>query len=108
MALDRGHSLRVICECLNADGVAVNEKTIAVYIGRMRKRGGQKTTGPSSVTPATDKMPVAPMPTPVQTATPIELNAKKPRDPLANVRERLAKRPGFDYRPELADPKKLI
>jgi hypothetical protein len=29
-------------------------------------------------------------------------------DPLANIRERLAKRTGFDYRPELADPKKLI
>ncbi len=29
-------------------------------------------------------------------------------DPLANMRTSQAKRPAFDYRPELADPDKLI
>jgi hypothetical protein len=33
---------------------------------------------------------------------------KKFRDPLANMREREKRRAGFDYRPELADPKELI
>ena len=32
---------------------------------------------------------------------------KRP-DPLANLRKSQEKRPAFDYRPELADPDKLI
>lgn len=35
-------------------------------------------------------------------------SSKTAADPLANIRERLGKRTGFDYRPELADPEKLI
>jgi hypothetical protein len=38
----------------------------------------------------------------------VETTAQRPRDPLANVRERQRKRSGFDYRPELADPKELV
>jgi hypothetical protein len=33
---------------------------------------------------------------------------QEPIDPLANVKQRQAKRPAFDYRPELADAKDLI
>lgn len=34
--------------------------------------------------------------------------APNPSDPLENYRRRLTRRPAFDYRPELADPKELI
>lgn len=37
-----------------------------------------------------------------------EAQAPEPSDPLDNYRRRSAKRPAFDYRPELADPKELI
>jgi hypothetical protein len=108
MALDAGHSLKAICECLVGDGIAVNEKNLAVYIWRIRKRARQKTAASASATPASAKTAVTSVQTPEQITAPAEDNAKKPRDPLANVRERQAKRPGFDYRPELADPKDLI
>jgi hypothetical protein len=36
------------------------------------------------------------------------VQASKPPDPLESYRRRSAKRPAFDYRPELADPKELI
>jgi hypothetical protein len=105
MALDAGHSLKAICECLVGDGIAVNEKNLAVYIWRIRKRGGQKA---GAGTPATPRAPNSPTMVPEQIVAPSEPSTKKPRDPLANVRERQAKRPGFDYRPELADPKELL
>ena len=106
LALDSGHSLKVICDCLAADGITVTEKSLAVYIGRIRKRTVQKAVG----TPGATAVIAATLTREQreQNASSAGTAAKKPRDPLANVRERQAKRPGFDYRPELADPKELI
>jgi hypothetical protein len=106
-ALDNGHSLKSISECLAADGIAVTFRELSVYVGRLRKKpmnpadlqsgtgraildGVVSTAGPPSTTPSADR------------------NEQGARDPLANVRERQKKRTGFDYRPELADPKELI
>ena len=105
-ALDNGHNLKSISECLAADGIAVTFRELSVYVGRLRKKpinpadlqvrsGGAirnsiSTAVPPSTTPSAD------------------LNEQGSRDPLANVRERQKKRTGFDYRPELADPKELI
>lgn len=55
-----------------------------------------------------------PLPEPkadVAPGTDSRLTAAQPpnsSDPLENYRRRVAKRPAFDYRPELADPKELI
>jgi len=38
----------------------------------------------------------------------LPVREQKANDPLANVKQRQAKRPAFDYKPELADPKDLI
>jgi hypothetical protein len=105
-ALDNGHNLKSISECLAADGIAVTFRELSVYVGRLRKKpinpadlqvrsgGGIRnsisTAVPPSTTPSADR------------------NEQGSRDPLANVRERQKKRTGFDYRPELADPKELI
>ncbi len=40
--------------------------------------------------------------------SPASQSAVNLRDPLANIRESEKKHDWFDYRPELADPKKLI
>src|ERR1700679_3413567 len=37
-ALDNGHTLKAVCECLEATGIAVTVPALAVYIGRIRKK----------------------------------------------------------------------
>src|SRR6185437_10167769 len=37
-ALDHGHTLKAVCECLEATGIAVTVPALAVYIGRIRKK----------------------------------------------------------------------
>ena len=106
-ALDNGHSLKAISECLAADGIAVSVHSLSVYIGRLRKNpiANRKLTLPTKTALAGNAIP---SPTAKSESVLAEQIQKGSRDPLANVRERLKKRPGFDYRPELADPKKLI
>jgi hypothetical protein len=106
-ALENGHSLKTISECLAADGIAVTFRELSVYIGRLRKKSINATdfhTGNRGVVPETAVSTAAPRSTP----RPTNSSEQGSRDPLANVRERQKKRPGFDYRPELADPKELI
>ena len=37
-ALDNGHSLKAIAECLAADGIAVSVRSLSAYVGRIQKR----------------------------------------------------------------------
>ena len=37
-ALDNGHNLKSISECLAADGIAVTFRELSVYVGRLRKK----------------------------------------------------------------------
>jgi hypothetical protein len=106
-AHDNGHSLKAISECLAADGIAVSVRSLSVYVGRLRKNSvaNQKLT-PLATTALAGN--VIPRPTAKSESVSAEQSPKGSRDPLANVRERQNKRPGFDYRPELADPKELI
>jgi hypothetical protein len=106
-ALDNGHSLKAISECLAADGIAVSVRSLSVYVGRLRRNSmaNRKLTPPTKTALARN---VIPSPTAKSESVSAEQSQKGSRDPLANVREREKKRPGFDYRPELADPKELI
>jgi hypothetical protein len=104
-ALDSGHTLQSVCECLEADGINVDTRSLAVYVSRIR-RASAGNNGLRSL--------------PVADAQRFERDARKPATepdtsmakqsahPLANVRERQHRRSAFDYRPELADPKELI
>ncbi len=107
-ALDYGHSLKSICECLAADGIAVSFRELSVYVGRLRKKPVDAVD-----LHRVDRVPVrdaiASPKVPQSTTRAAETHEQQgARDPLANVRERQRKRSGFDYRPELADPKALI
>jgi len=106
-ALDNGHSLKAISECLAADGIAVSVRSLSVYVGRLR-RG--YVANPNLAPPAKTVLAgnVIPRPIAKSESASVEQSQKRSRDPLANVRDRQKKRPGFDYRPELADPKQLI
>ena len=101
-ALDRGHTLKAVCECLEADGVNMTVYTLGSYVARMRRK---------SQNLQDSQVPVPP--TSVVAVLTAEQRSYadhegRPSDPLANLRKSQAKRPAFDYRPELADPDKLI
>lgn len=106
-ALARQHPLKAICECLEAGGVAVNPRTLTTYIARMRKSSAQTR---SKIRPEQKIASDRESPVTVESEqTPVgEQDTLRSHDPLANIRQSEAKRPLFDYRPELADPKKLI
>jgi hypothetical protein len=106
-ALDKGHSLKVVCECLEATGVAVTVPALAVYIGRIRKKDREIDRVPPPVSAVASKDSSA---TPGD-RTDLKTTGNGTRhstDPLANFRESGASDRRFDYRPELADPTKLI
>jgi len=99
-ALDRGHTLKAICECLEADGLKMSVYTLGSYVTRMRRRSTQP--------PVSGAINSVGIEVPAQERTDRNVELEESRDPLANVRKSQAKRPAFDYRPELADPDKLI
>lgn len=104
VALENGHSYHVICECLEAAGILVTVKSLSSYVSRIRKiesaHKGEITLGRSTEEANPPTQAVQP------TAAPRE--QERNRDPLANLRERGAGPTSFDYRPESADPNKLI
>jgi hypothetical protein len=107
--LDNGHSLKTVCECLAADGIEVTVQSLGSYLARIRKRSARLEMIASQALPQADDDSTVPMKDCEPTQT-LANAGERPaaRDPLANVRERQAKRPAFDYRPELADSKDLI
>jgi hypothetical protein len=103
-ALDAGHSLKSVCECLEADGINITVPALGSYITRIRRKS-LKLAAPTP-TAAIESATLRNYPGELaETADP---KRNKSFDPLANIRERQGKRSGFDYRPELADPKELI
>src|SRR6266568_7627345 len=87
-ALDNGHSLQAVCDCLAADGIAVSVQSLGSYIGRIRRDSGKReTVTPSPLlavpgsTRANERLGVLPVREP------------KANDPLANVKQRQTKRP---------------
>jgi hypothetical protein len=101
-ALARRHSLNAICECLEASGVILNERSLAAYISRMRRD--------ATLSKAMEirRQTIGPRPGRAVEVSQKGKDLQKPQDPLANIRESESERQVFDYRPELADPKKLI
>jgi hypothetical protein len=101
-ALARRHSLNAICECLEASGVILNERSLAAYISRMRRD--------ATLSKAMEirRQTIGPRPGRAIEVSQKGKDLQNPHDPLANIRESESERQVFDYRPELADPKKLI
>ncbi len=107
-ALDSGHTLKAVCECLEGDGLKMSIYTLGSYVARMRR--GQALA--------------ANVPAPRRALSSVDIASRGARgtddhanpgvgdrnrlDPLTNLRKSQSERPAFDYRPELADPDKLI
>ena len=100
-ALDKGHTLKAVCECLEADGLKMSIYTLGSYVARMR-RSSPKTAQPLAAVPILGTLGVG------EGERSNGIGEQERSDPLENVRKSQAKRPAFDYRPELADPDKLI
>lgn len=109
---DAGHSLKDIWMWLNEIGIEIGYARLSHYTGQLKRRD-------KAATPAVN-FPLVPEATlvadqPVLAST--EEAARETRtqpekspaqnDPLANIREREDRRPGFQYNPE-PDVKKLI
>jgi hypothetical protein len=74
-------------------------------LANIRREVKRKQTSGFNYDPFPDSQPELPPATDVRVK---RAQASNPPDPLENYRRRSAKRPAFDYRPELADPKELI
>ena len=102
VARERGHSLKTICDCLEAEGIQISVTTLGSYIIRMRRKDGSREIANPSAAGGVSESRRSPLPA----RDLIVSEPGQPRDPLLNLRkhdERV-----FDYRPEMADPEKLI
>jgi len=105
-SLDSGRKMHEIWEALQLDGIEMSYGQFRTYVWRIRKR--MPTTAG-----AVESAPLSTSGTDVVGAPAARIPSSPPgrasvRDPLANIRESEANRQVFDYRPELADPDKLI
>lgn len=95
-ALAAGHSLKDVWEELSRDGIELSYSKFRSYVARLRK------THSVSRVPALADVDEDHSPRPAS-------NAVMPvRDPLANLREKTARRPGFEYDESPPDESKLI
>jgi len=100
--LDAGHSLKRVCECLNADGVAVEYKTLRAYVSILRREQRQR----SMVVP--DKPVPGPIVQVPQRSVPAT-RRQEPSNPLATAMEYLSKVRGFqNFTGEPPDPDKIF
>jgi hypothetical protein len=106
-SLASGRKMHEIWEALQLDGIEMSYGQFRTYVWRIRKRGV-----PTAVSAGESAMVTSPgsgeLIVPPQSVVPASQSTISVRDPLANIRESEKKRDSFDYRPELADPKKLI
>jgi hypothetical protein len=109
---DAGHSLKDIWIWLNEIGIEIGYARLSHYTGQLKRR--DKTAAPPLTLPLVpDTTPVADQPVSASTEKAARETRTEPQkspapdDPLANIREREDRRPGFQYNPE-PDVKKLI
>ncbi len=99
-ALDRGHTLKAVHQRLQECGINIGYRHLSSYVGRLRlqdRRAGMPAPAPERNTGVAES--------PAKAA---DIRESGSNDPLANVRERTRKRPGFNFSDEPADERDLI
>lgn len=99
--LAAGHTLKDICVWLNEVGVEIGYARLSDYVNQLRRAQPDPRQSSSS-------MPATPIRAARATDSIRPGGAPATNDPRENLRRSEAKRPGVDYRLELADPNKLI
>jgi hypothetical protein len=108
-ALDRGHSLKLIHERLNECGIRIGYRHLSVYVGRLRRQTPAPVPSKSASGPQPDATATLQRDRAAHRREKEQISPEDSRpDPLANVRERMKKRPGFQFSDEPADEDKLI
>jgi hypothetical protein len=109
---DAGHSLKDIWMWLNEIGIEIGYARLSHYTGQLKRR--DQTAAPAAMLPLIADVPqIDGQSVPVSTdgaAREMKTEPHRlptPTDPLANIREREDRRPGFQYNSE-PDVKKLI
>jgi hypothetical protein len=100
-ALREGHKLKRIWECLNDDGVRLSYAKLRWHVATLRRMESEGVAIQGGGTPSPVERSSASVSTGTDSAT------TKP-DPLANFRERMNKRPGFEFDESPPDKEKLI
>ena len=105
-ALNTGHSLKRVCERLNADGIAVEYNAFRAYVSILRRQQTQRSVAAqdrqarSAPVPGPVRMPLSPIPA---TARP------NLSDPMATAMEYLNRVRGFqNFTGEPPDPDKIF
>jgi hypothetical protein len=110
-ALAAGHTIGDIRRELALDGLEISYSNLRTHVARLRK------SHPHQPTVNCYAEPPAPLPTNVPVGAPPAVPPTNPAaraaevapyDPLANLRDRLTRRPGFQYDDRPPDEKKLI
>jgi hypothetical protein len=99
-ALQEGHKIRDIWECLVKDGLDVSYSRLRWYVARLKRSESAGAALPT-ILPDQERAPVI-----ISHAE--ERSGPTRRDPLANLRDRLNKRPGFQFDERPPDEKKLV
>jgi hypothetical protein len=110
-ALAAGHTIGDIRRELALDGLEISYSNLRTHVARLRKshphqltvnRRGEPPASPPTGVPAGAPLAI-PKTNPASRAAEVA-----PYDPLANLRDRLTRRPGFEYDGRPPDEKKLI
>ena len=108
-ALVSGHTITEVRRVLALDGLEISYSKLRTYIARLRKPHphGQAANRPAE--PPAPRRTDAPSGGAVPPTNPTSQAAEAaPYDPLANLRDRLTRRPGFQYDDRPPDEEKLI
>jgi hypothetical protein len=110
-ALAVGHTISEVRQVLALDGLEISYSKLRSYIARLRKSNPIQPIvnrhAVPTVPPAADVPAGAPLAVPPTNPAP-RAPEVAPYDPLANLRDRLTRRPGFEYDGRPPDEKKLI
>ena len=108
-ALAAGHAIGDIRSELALDGLEISYSNLRTHVARLRKSDPPfvnrhaAPTAPPAIDVPTGAPPAVPSTNPASRAAEVA-----PYDPLANLRDRLTRRPGFEYDDRPPDEKKLI
>ncbi|MBV8844424.1 MAG: hypothetical protein JO307_16575 [Bryobacterales bacterium] len=106
---DAGHSLKDIWIWLNEIGIEIGYARLSHYTGQLKGRDrAMAEMGRGQAESVPDSTAAVKLKSPDEVTVSSEQPVQKPgSNPLANVRERERRQPGFQYNAE-PDPKKLI
>jgi hypothetical protein len=110
-ALAAGHTIGDIRRELALDGLDISYSNLRTHVARLRKSNALQPIVNRHAVPTVPRASDVPVGAPpaVTRTDPVVCAAKaKPYDPLANLRDRLTRRPGFRYDARPPDEEKLI